>query len=350
MRKPVIVIADLDDIYMAPLELKFVEELGDKADLQIITDNDYFAEYFSYPKNIDILLVSEDLYRSDLQKHTIKNIFVLTEQMEEVTTEVLEVTKILKYTSIKEIYNQVMASNLGMINNEIVHTRETEVVLVYSPLGGVGKTTLAMGISASLAQNYKKVLYINAEKINTFGYMLNNSTSIPNSSQSEFSDEKGDIFINIKHLIRNEKFDYLPPFGFALSSISLNGKIYENIIKSARRTKTYDVIVVDTDMVFDEDKVSLLTQADKVLMVINQSKRAVVAMNILLRNISCHDNQKYIYVCNDFDDSKENSIVSSEVKNYFTINEYVKHIDNNDVSIDDLAKNIDIQKVAFLVM
>ena len=47
MKKPVVVLADTDIKIITPLELRFLEEYDDKIDLQVITDREYFDEYFS---------------------------------------------------------------------------------------------------------------------------------------------------------------------------------------------------------------------------------------------------------------------------------------------------------------
>ena len=49
MSKPLIVIADMDTAYLAELENKFLVELGDRAELEIISDPEYFEQFFSIP-------------------------------------------------------------------------------------------------------------------------------------------------------------------------------------------------------------------------------------------------------------------------------------------------------------
>ena len=133
MAKSTIILADTDEKFLTPLELKFVEELDEDADIEIITDSSYFNEYFLSPKSANVLVVSEDLYTSDLQKHNINKIFVLTENIDEGGTEDLGVTKIFKYTSPKEIYKEVIS--LGLIDSNTATEKETVIALVYSASG-----------------------------------------------------------------------------------------------------------------------------------------------------------------------------------------------------------------------
>ena len=351
MGKPRVILADLDEKYLAPLEMKFLEELGDTIDLEMITDESFFERYFTQSRSADVLVVSEELYNCELQKQNISNIFVLTEQHDEGNTDDLAITRIFKYTNPKEIYNQVLSASSGTIKAETHKTKETIIVLVYSPSGGVGKTTLALGMCSCFAQSYKRVLYVNAERINTFQHWLNNKAAIPNNMYAEITAGGNDLFNRMRHIVRTEKFDYIPPFGASLSSLNINYSIYEEIVKSAKLTKEYDVIVVDTDSVFDAGKASLITEANKVVLVVDQSKSSVFSMNMLMKNMSCNDNEKYHFVCNRFDTNKSNALVSSDEKPKFIVNEYIGFIEDIDATTaSDLSSKADIQKTSFLII
>lgn len=219
MAKQVIIIADTDEKFVASLELKFIEELDENTELEIITDRDYFNEYFLSPKSAQAIVVDEDLYTPELKRHNVNKIFVLSESNDDGGTEDLEIEKIFKYSSPKEIYKQVISQgNIGTSNSS---EKETVMALVYSACGGVGKSTVALGVSEALAKSFNKVLYINAQRINSFQHMLMNQATIPNSSVSDFSDSSSNIYGRISHIIRNENFDYLPPFGMAIASLGL---------------------------------------------------------------------------------------------------------------------------------
>lgn len=349
MAKQTIILADTDEKFIASLELKFIEELDDDTELEIITSIDFFNDYFSTPKSAQALVVGDNLYTPDLKRHNIDKIFVLTESNDDGGTEDLEIEKVFKYSSPKEIYKQVVSQgNVGVSSNAV---KKTIVALVYSACGGVGKSTVALAVSEALAKSFNSVLYVNAQRINSFQHMLMNQSVIPNSAVSDFTSSTSDIYPKIKHIIRNEKFDYLPPFSMAISSLGLDFSVYEEIIKSAKATKKYDVIVVDTDTTFDEGKANLITLADKVLIVLEQDRRSVFSTGVLLKNISCNDSGKYFFVCNKFDESADNAILSADVEHNFIVNEYIKKFENYDsMSLSDMANKPDIQKVSYLII
>ena len=62
MSKPLIVIADTDEMYLSTIERKLLKELGNRIELEIISDEAYFFEFFSNPKTAEIVAVGERFY------------------------------------------------------------------------------------------------------------------------------------------------------------------------------------------------------------------------------------------------------------------------------------------------
>ncbi len=351
MPRPRIIIADTDVSYIYPLQLKFVEEFFEEIDLELISEKEYFNFLFSSPQKADVLVVSEELYDASLQRHNIGSVFLMTEQYEEDRTGDLKANRIFKYTSIKEIFNEIIGKSEVLQIREKTK-KECQIIVIDSACGGTGKTTLALGISLSLTKNYKRVLYINAGRLQSFQRVLNNQTPITAANvYSKLASPDESIYENIKHVIRNEHFSYLPPFKTAIISLGLPYSIYGKIALSAKKASDYDYIIVDVDTSFDDDKANLLSIADKVIIVTKQNEAALFATNVLISNINGVNSEKYSFVCNDFDKNRENAIISPNLPLKFSVNEYVEHMDHYDsLRCEDYSKNAGIQRTAFLVM
>ena len=352
MAKPRVIIADTDVNYIIPLQLKFVEDFFEKVDIEIVTDAAYFESLLSSPQKIDILVISEELYTPDLQRHNISHTFVMNEQYEEERTGDLNVNHIFKYTSIKEIFNEITGKSADVLKQSKSVNQETQVIMFYSASGGSGKTTAAIGVSASLTKNYKRVLYINASRLQVFQHMLENHSAITATDvYAKLSAPSDNIYSEIKHVIRKELFYYLPPFKAALMSLGVEYTTFEKIILSAKKSGDYDFIVVDADVSFDEKKASLLNIADKVFVITKQSLSSVLATNILVSNINGANTDKYIFVCNDFDKDKDNALISPKVSLKFSVSDYIEHFNNyENMRPDDFSKENSIQKTAFLII
>ena len=104
-KKAKIVIADLDFDYIMPLQARLAKKYYDQVELEIITDKDYYKEFLSSPKSIDILLVSEELYDNSLNRHKIDNLFVLVENDD--NDKSLNQNLLYKYTTAKALLQQI---------------------------------------------------------------------------------------------------------------------------------------------------------------------------------------------------------------------------------------------------
>lgn len=352
MARPRVIIADEDASYIVPLQFKFVTDFFNKIDLEVITDRTYFDDYFSKPQNAEILIVSDELYDSSLQRHNIQNIFVMMEQYDEGGTGDLNVTQLFKYTSIKEIFNEITGKSAGALNIAAVEKKETQIILVTSAAGGVGKTTVAMGVAACLAQNYKRVLYINASRLQNFQFLLDNETPISAPDvYSKLLTSYGTLYEDVKHVIRKENFSYLPAFKAALMSLGIEYSVYEKFALSAKKSGDYDYIVIDAESTFDEYKTNLLDISDKVIFVVDQSFNNVYATNTFLANVNGISAEKYIFVCNKFEKESFNALILPEITLKFSVNEYINYIGNvGKDAVSNLVNSNEIRKVSFLIL
>lgn len=328
MSKPRIIIVDDDMSYVLPLQQKFAEDMFDKVDLEIFTDKEYFEHFLSIPQKATVLIVSERIYTSAVQKHNFRNIFVLTESYEEEDYP-NNITILYKYTSMKEIFSVILGKTDGLIENEVFSSKEPQLILITSAAGGMGKTTVAMGLAAALSKKYKRVLYLNSDYLQSFQWLLHNHTPInDNEVYMKLAKNDTNVYQSVKHLIRNEIFDYLPPFKNALLSLGLEHSIIAEIAMQAKLSKDYDYIVVDADSCFDLEKLKLIGNADKVMIIMTQHHMAVHSSNQFISNIDITDKEKFVFVCNKYDESHNNSIVLLSDMLDFAVNDYVEKFDD----------------------
>lgn len=352
MAKSRIIIADTDTSYLIPLQLKFTESFFEKIDLELITQQDYFNILFASPQKADILIVSEDLYTSSLSRHNIAHTFIMTENRDEGTTGALNAQRIFKYTSTKEIFNEIIRKASDVLELSVKTKKGCQIIAVYSACGGTGKTTLALGLCVCLEKQFRRVLYINAVPLQTFSSKFENKSPIapPEVYASLEAGGRG-AYRFVTHVVRKEGFGYLPRFKAALMSLGLKFSVFENIALGAKESGDYDYIVIDMDSVFDEDRARLLSLADKVVITLGQSASSLYATNILVSNISDSRSDKYIYICNDFNQYEKNFLITRDVNSSFIVSDYVEHFDDHEqMSIDDLAQKASIQRITFLIM
>lgn len=348
MSRLLVVIADEDEKYLSTLEYKFLQELDDKIDLEIISDKTYFESFFSSPKTAEIVAVCESFYSRELQRHNINNLFVMTENKGDGDTAELAVNQIYKYTGIKEIYNEMIYRSRDKIEDDGAAEKETKIIAMHSAIGGSGKTVLGMALADSLEQNHRKVLYINAESIQEFGYYLKDKSGMTNEAIRSLKNDLNHIYTNVRPFIRKEGFSYLPPFQVTLDALNLEESVYENLVRTAKESKEYDFIIVDIEAGYSREKMGLLQQADRALVILLQDELSVNKTEYLLRNIDVRDREKYLFVCNKYDETGFNACMGADAQTRFTVNEYVELMKEPIKETRQFSKLQGIQKLAYM--
>ena len=352
MEKPRIIIADTDLNYLIPLQAKFAEEMYEQMELEVITDKSYFEQFFSVPQTAEILVVSEALYSPEIRRHNITHVFLMMEQQEMEYTSQLNINRLYKYTSIKEIFTEISGIGGESLDIHREPRKAPKLITVCSACGGTGKTTVAMGISTCLSKQYRRVLYIGADRIQSFQRLLENPAPVASTDvYAALSVSSQNAYHAVRHVIRKEGFSYLPPFKMSLLSLGLDYEIFTRIALEARASGDYDYVVVDADTAFDENKAQLLDLSDKVVIVTRQTAGSVYATNLLAGNINGLNPDKFLFVCNNYDRSQENALVNPEQSVNFIPSEYVVHMNGYDqLSCADFALDSGIQKTTVLVM
>lgn len=343
MSKPLnIIIADTEATVIDTLELKFLETLRDNVRLEIITDPEYFKEFFATPRTADVLVVGEELFDDDLLRHDIKHrIRILSSYNDEEET-TKNTVKVYKYSTSKEIYAEIMH---GVIISASGKKEKSRLVMVYSPIGGSGKTTVALGLCAALS-SINRVLYVNAESMNTFGVLLENAVSLPSEAYEQLSVGNKNIYGGLKPFIsRNGDggFYYLQPSANSLSSAGGDLRALYEFAGAARASGEFDYVIVDVDSSYTNAKGVLMTNADKVLMVYQQDRVSAYKMDMLQKNVSCTDTEKYLFVCNKYRPEKMNYFLS---KKYISAAEIASDNDFPEYSANQLGKSEGIKKLA----
>ncbi len=353
MNKLRILIAESDINYIIPLQNKFIKEYFNSIELEIITEKDYFYSKFSIPQQIDIAIISEEFFNQTILIHNIGKIIILTETNISNKYAGQNITTIYKYTNIKEIFNSINGVFSSNIINQKTKTKDAKIITITSAIGGCGKTLLSMAICSYLNNNYKRVLFIGAERLQTFQSRLTDKSPIISNAfyamllQSDV--DKTSIYNAIKKNLRNEGFSYIPPFKAGLMSLEMEYSIFIDIALQAKQSKDFDFIIIDTDHIFDINKVQLIDAADKVVIVTKQDANSVFATNVFATNIDGGaNNDKFIYVCNNYDSSRDNAIANSQKSNKFTVNDYIKSFSTDEqMEISNIINSKDIQKLAF---
>lgn len=347
MSRPRIIVADTDERYLAALEENFIRMVGRRAELEFISDSGYFEAFCAMPQTAELLVVDEKLYTRELLRHNVNHLFVLTEEEAAGSTQELSAIYIYKYTNIRDIFQELLYRSRDVLSEES-QERKTQVVALYSAVGGSGKTCLGIGLAGALARNHKRVLYINTESVQDFACYLQDGSGMPREGCGAIRDDKRHIYRNIRHFIRREGFWYLPPFDSTLDGMNLDFSIYRTLIGEAKDSREYDYILVDLEAGYGRERLELLESADRAVMVVLQDRASAYKTRYLLSNIECSDREKYRFVCSRYREQEENAYGAQA--DTHPIREYVGELPTPPRKAAELAELRDIRKLAYMFM
>lgn len=345
MKNSRIIMADPELNYIIKLQIKFLQELQDSCEIDVITDKKFFDDRFSSPQHADCLIINDNWESSMLAKHNIDHVVILTDG----TTSNIEAesvrTRIPRYTSTEEIYNQIR-SILGTETNQ---GKRNEATVIYfgSASGGTGKTVLSLCLAEYLSRKYYRVLYINTQSVQTFQYYLNDHTAIPTEAAMALLDDNADVFKVLKRQIREERFRYLPPFAMPLFSYGINQDVYTPLIGSAKMSREFDYIIIDAGSDLTNNAADQIAMSDRVVLVAKPERESLFALKHMLSKISVKE-EKLIKLCNKVKQNPVRETYGSDsVEISECIFEWEKEIDAE--SIHDFSHSDDIQKLAVLI-
>lgn len=316
MAQTKIVLADYDASYLSTLERVFVREYQFTAEIVLLSNEAAVRQYFEEPKTIDILVIGEHIYGQAFVRHNIGHLFLLadTEPTPETAGE-LYGNMVYKYISGKRLIDTVI-SRSGLSHATNMHSGVAKVVMVFSPAGGAGQTTLSAGLCTLIAKNFRRVLFVGTDNLQTFGYILQNGQRLQAGTEKTLQQKNKYVYEKIKPMIVSELFDIVPPFSAALASLSITPEhllFLLNIIKGAG---DYDFIVIDGGADFTEGTTQMMAFADQVLLVTEQDKNAVYKLHCLLDTIDYSNSSRFMLVCNKYRPDSETFLNFSMGRSY----------------------------------
>jgi len=345
-KKPVIILADANYEYLSALELRFAELYKNTIELEVITEKDFFEAVFSRQQQADVLLIDERWYSSGLLRHDISRIVILTEHADHnhapsgnSKTELISVNK---YSNLKNIVHESMHS---IRFAEGKHTAGTQVIGVTSAIGGSGKTSAALGLASCLSHNHHRVCYLSTKEIQTFSWYLGNKGTLTSDACKILREIDTIPFSSLKPHLRTEEFTYLPPFALTLDALGLSFKCYTGLVSQLKQSGNFDYIIVDMDGSLDGAHTALWQQCDRMIILVLQDYFSAEKTSFLLKNADCQDNEKYLFVCNRYDETKENCLIS--VKSY-KVSAYIKQLQDLP-SINQLSNSKGIEELMWML-
>lgn len=280
MKKIRIVIADHEKSYIESLSnyLRSSDE-ATRFISTYFTSKTALEQFLSSNEVVDVMLISPALYDKSLHipKET-SLIFLDDNEMKEQDT---HRQSVYRYQRLNQLISNILAiyyENNQQAGKLLARSKQTEVLTVYSPLGGAGKSTVAANLSKQLAQNNLKVFYLNLELFNSTSIYFQSEEDNPSLQIFYFvKSESPQLLSKIESLKKYDAYSKVSYFDIAISAdelLEISEDDVKRLINGIVGTGTYDYIVVDLDSSMHERNIAALKECDRIIWPITNDEQS----------------------------------------------------------------------------
>lgn len=266
-------IADSDTEYLAALEKYLIVNYPQRFDIFTFSSSEKLDAYLNSMANTDILLINALMYKSELKTRNTAIILMLTGDEALPALEGFDSVK--KYQHVDSITSDIMRYYASKSEKNYVLNCHggTQVICVYSPSGGSGKSSIAAGCSVLSAGRGRKTFYLNLEDIPTTGLL--------------FQGESNQSFSNVIFYLKGNAVNlqlklegagsidaktgvrfFKPP-----ENIREMGELTEtdisNLLNALRSSAIYDFVFIDMSSGFSGCNTAVLKNTDAILLVLS---------------------------------------------------------------------------------
>lgn len=303
MAKLNIVIGDYDLSYLEALSSFLDANYYEKAVNTIFSETQFLEKHLK-GKKVDILLLNPDFYNKDIiARYNVKSVIFLTDDP---YIEGLDHPGVNKYQQGEDLFEQVMQQhalqNPNSMENITRKYESTSVITFYSPIGGIGKTSLAVTTAMTLGRQGYGVLYLNLEDLQSTPMFFECSRDKSFSDILYLVKEKSpkieDKFMEMKCRDDENNVDYFSPADSAMDIEELNSEDIKFLIESILKLNLYGYVIIDLASKYNNQYKSILEVSKCIVMPIGQDAIAALKCDQFLKHI--FNKSKYYVLLNKY--------------------------------------------------
>lgn len=326
MSKIHLIIADGDEDYVDSITNYIVNNYSHRFQVNSFTKEEYLLDYISSNEGkVDILLLCPQWYTNSISKDRVDTIIILSGGM--LIDEAIDCEMINKYQRGDKLVSGILNCFAEVNPNKYYISdkdRKTKVIAVYSPIGGIGKTSIAVGSSMKSAEDGKSVFYLNLENMQSTSNFFDceNCQSISNVLYY-IKEKKKNITLKIEGIRCTDPqygIHYFSPPQSCIDLDEMSIDELEYLINKLKLSRNYDEIFIDMSTKLDEKNVSILNVSDEIILILGQEDLDRTKINLFMTQLDAFSKKncldlfpKIKMVLNKYTQSKMKQIEAKEL-------------------------------------
>jgi cellulose biosynthesis protein BcsQ len=289
MAKVQLVIADQDVEYLQGfIQYIGASEFSEKLTVRCFSLEESLEQYLRKQEELDLLLVHPQLLPDSTSLKKISTVLLLSEQPYREDKQLH--STIYKYQPLNQLLTQVL-SHFTDNNQSIFITnkgqKKTKILSVYSAVGGLGKTTLAVNLARELANLDHNVFYLNFEHISssplffadteeqTFSDILYYLEASPQQMLSKIE--------SIKKHDPQTKIDYFSTLKNPREMLDISLEKSSLLINSLSDLGSYDLVIIDLESSTHDRILASFMYSDYIFCLVTDDVQCLTKTNMILK-------------------------------------------------------------------
>ena len=252
-------------------------------DLAIFSDKSSLVQNIK-GRRYDVFLFTADSFSNETDYQNVNAGLKLLLDDEELnnSNNFMDAKRILKYQRISSIYKSILdyySEICGKDNNS--SDTLAQMLAFYSPIGGAGKTTLALVSAEKYAHDAKKTFYISLEDIPSEDCYLQQGEEKGLADLMRYVDSNANFKMKLQGMlkVKGDNLFYVNHFNSPNDIYDMDVEDVQGLVTAIRQTGLFDVIVVDMGTSLEQKNCSLFELADRVIIVERADEISARKMN-----------------------------------------------------------------------
>ena len=264
-----IIIADTDAAYVSSLGDFLIASYPRVFEVASFSEREYLEQYLTAQESTGILLITPEMVKPNSANSELMQILLIS------TPGIAApgVRQVFKYLKGPELVQHILKiySECEETITATLSAKKAKVVAVYSPTGGVGKTTLAVGCSLQTAWEGNSIFYLNLENMPSTEMFFDSCAGGGLSTALYYLQEKKkNLNLKIAALKKTDSHSQIHYFTPTDSVLDLWEDLEDaltKLIQLLRDSGSYDYIFVDLSSQFSANNIAVLEASDVVLLI-----------------------------------------------------------------------------------